>query len=438
MGEFVPRRRVAVRSPHGAGKTALASWIVLWGVLTSDDVKVVTTASAWRQLSKFLWPEIGKWARRIRWDRLGRAPIAKGKELLDLSIKMGPTQEAFAVASDNADLIEGAHAEKLIYIFDEAKAVGEDTWDAAEGAFATGDCYAFAISTPGNRSGRFYEIHRKAAGYENWWTRHIRLDETISAGRVSAEWAEERRLQWGEESPVYQAKVLGEFPEQSENALFSLNWIEAARERELPLDEQAPTLQAADIARFGDDDSCDLVGRGDVVLEGEIWHGNDLMQSAGRIKAKAHPAKVDVIGMGGGVVDRLREQGFDVTPVDFGGAPADKEHYRDVRDESYYTLSERFRDGRIDLSRLPKPIYDRLCGELTAMGYDYTSDGKIAVWPKKKIKELTGHSPDVADTLAILYSGVIHRPGETEAVKMEKQASRWNTSERGGSRWRNH
>jgi len=437
LGEFVSQRRVAVRSPHGAGKTALASWITLWAVLTSEDIKVITTASAWRQLSKFLWPEIGKWTRRIRWDKVGRLPIIKGKELLDLSIKIGPTQEAFAVASDNADLIEGAHAEKLIYIFDEAKAINEDTWDAAEGAFASGDCYAFAISTPGNRSGRFYEIHRHAPGYEGWWTRHITLEETIAAGRVKEDWAKDRLKQWGLDSPVYQAKVLGEFPEQSENALFSLNWVEAARERELSIDETMPIVQGCDIARFGDDSSCSFVGQGDVVLEAEIWNGNDLMTSAGRIKAKTYPAKVDVIGMGGGVVDRLREQGFPVTPINFSESPIDKEHYRDVRDESYYTLSKRFKEGHIDLTRIPKDIYDRLCGELTAMGYDYTSDGKIAVWPKKKIKETTGHSPDCADTLAILYCGSTFRQGQNEAVKILGHQSRWanDLSTRTGSRW---
>src|SRR5262245_35543394 len=70
LGNFVSAKRTAVRGPHGLGKTALASWIVLWGILTSDDIKIPVTASAWRQLSKFLWPEIHKWARRLRWDKL--------------------------------------------------------------------------------------------------------------------------------------------------------------------------------------------------------------------------------------------------------------------------------------------------------------------------------------------------------------------------------
>ena len=45
--------RVAVRSPHGAGKTLLASILVHHAVLTAtSDCKVPTTARAWRKLEK--------------------------------------------------------------------------------------------------------------------------------------------------------------------------------------------------------------------------------------------------------------------------------------------------------------------------------------------------------------------------------------------------
>src|SRR5688572_17833774 len=88
---LVEYKRVAVRGPHGLGKTAIASWVTLWAMYAfTDDVKVLTTASVHRQLQKFLWPEIRKWARRIQWAENARPRI------LDLSIKM-PGKEAFAI-----------------------------------------------------------------------------------------------------------------------------------------------------------------------------------------------------------------------------------------------------------------------------------------------------------------------------------------------------
>lgn len=66
LAESVRRKRIAIRGPHGLGKSAVASWLVLHFALTNDgeiDWKLPTTASVWRQLTKFLWPEIHKWSR---------------------------------------------------------------------------------------------------------------------------------------------------------------------------------------------------------------------------------------------------------------------------------------------------------------------------------------------------------------------------------------
>lgn len=426
LAELPKRKRVAVRGPHGLGKTAMASWIVLWAVLTSEEVKVPTTASAWRQLTKFLWPEIHKWARRIRWGKLDRGPLSRW-ELLGLSLKPRPNCEAFAVASDNPELIEGAHAERIVYVFDEAKAIPDGTWDAAEGAFSIGDCYAVAISTPGDRSGRFYDIHRRAPGYEDWWTRHVTLEEAIAAKRMTREWADARRKQWGEESPVYQARVLGEFPEQSEDTLVSLAWIEAARERELvPADTDDHCL-GLDVARFGDDDSALIERHGPCAMDGETWHGHDTMQTAGRAQAKRLHVNVDVIGIGSGVFDRLRELKRPCSPINVGEAAKDGEHFENLRAELFWALRDRFREGNIDLSRLPREIYDRLSGELTSIKFAYTSSGKLKLEAKADMKKRLGHSPDLADALALAYASPGVRLSEIGSVGAAP--SRWELGE---------
>ncbi len=158
-------RRGCVRGPHGLGKSAMAAWIVLWFALTRDgqDWKVVTTASVWRQLSVYLWPEIHKWSRRIRWDVVGREPFT-ADELLLLQLKL-VTGSANAVASDNHESIEGAHADQILYVFDESKAIPAAIFDAAEGAFSSGVAYAVAISTPGEPAGRFFEIQTRKPGF---------------------------------------------------------------------------------------------------------------------------------------------------------------------------------------------------------------------------------------------------------------------------------
>jgi hypothetical protein len=148
---------------------------------------------------------------------------------LALKLKSG---EAFAVASDDPGLVEGAHADSVLLIIDEGKSVPATMWDALEGLLAgDGEVMALAISTPGPPVGRFFDIHRRAPGLEDWKPIHISLEDCIAAGRVSREWAEQRAKQWSTESAVYMNRVLGEFCTDDEAGVIPLQWIEAAIER---------------------------------------------------------------------------------------------------------------------------------------------------------------------------------------------------------------
>lgn len=240
LTKLVTEGRASVRGPHGLGKTMLAALAVLWFATTREDArkdwKCPTTASAWRQLEHYLWPEIHKWAKRLRWDVLDRAPFNDRTELqvLNLRLEWG---SAFAVASDNAALIEGVHADSVLYIFDESKTIPADTFDAAEGAFSgagedtPAEAFGLAQSTPGEPSGRFYEMHQRKPGLEDWWVRHVTKEEAIAAGRVSREWTEKRKAQWGEDSAVYANRVEGEFHSSDADGVIPLEWVERANER---------------------------------------------------------------------------------------------------------------------------------------------------------------------------------------------------------------
>ena len=323
LANVVTYRRESVRGPHGLGKTAVAAILVHWFALTrdGDDWKVLTTASAWRQLTAYLWPEIEKWGQRLRWDVIGREPYKGGEELLRRSLKLASGQ-ATALASDQPEALEGAHADQLLYILDEAKAIGPQTFDAIEGAFAAGECYALAISTPGEPAGRFYEIQSRRPGTEDWHVTHVSLEQAISAGRVSAEWAAQRAKQWGKGSAVYANRVLGEFAASAQDGVIPLAWVEAANERWLAWQESGkeppPFISVGvDVARSGSDKTiCALLHEGGLISELREGSCSDTMavcgQVAGILKGKGGNAVVDVIGIGAGVVDRLREQGFEV------------------------------------------------------------------------------------------------------------------------------
>ncbi|MBA3868597.1 MAG: hypothetical protein H0X30_05550 [Anaerolineae bacterium] len=435
LRELVIHKRVCVRGPHGLGKTALAAWVVLWGMYAFDtDVKIPTTASAWRQLTFYLWPEIRQWAKRAQLD--------KGMRILDLALKM-PNKEAFAVASDDPALIEGAHASTLIYVFDESKSIPDGVFQAAEGAFSgagtdTGNrAYALAISTPGEPSGVFHSIQTRRPGYEDWIAIHVTLEECIAAGRISREWADQRKKQWGENSAPYRNRVLGEFADSGEDSVIPLSWVEKANERwEKCSGMGSGSLSyGLDPARYGDDSTttAKLVGR---VLESLTYREQQsTMQTAGRMVALA-PDKntsigVDVIGVGAGVYDRLHELGYKKAKAINASESAKDERGKPLTDASgtlefynkrsqlWWALREALDPESEDPLALPPD--DRLTGDLTAPTYDYTSNGRIRVESKDDIRARIGRSTDAADALALALDAA--RPGRGGATMVRGKYS---------------
>ncbi len=434
LTRLVEHKRVATRGPHGFGKTTTAAWAVLWFANTRDgeDWKIPTTASSWRQLSKFLWPEIHKWARRLNWELLGRPPYTRN-ELLGLSLKLR-TGEAFAAASDVPDLIEGAHADHLLYVFDEAKIIPAATFDAAEGAFSGGglgsqEALALASSTPGDPSGRFYDIHARKPGYEDWDVRHVSLAESIASGRISPTWAAQRKRQWGETSPIYLNRTLGEFAANDVDSVIPLAWIEAAIERwkEWRDSEESLLLEltavGVDIGRGGDPSVLALRDE-DTLVEFRRTTVPDIMAPVGMVggvlRRYGGTAVIDIIGLGAGCYDRLREvrevemeKGLTVEWQVLPFCASATKMVAKLRDRSgelgfvnlraaaYWRFRELLDPAYHSTLRLPDD--DLLIGDLLATQYKITSAG-IQIIPKEKIKEKLGRSPDTADAAVQAYA----------------------------------
>ncbi|MCK9597906.1 MAG: hypothetical protein M0R06_02625 [Sphaerochaeta sp.] len=427
LSNLVSYRRESARGPHGLGKTALIAWAVLWFALTNDgdtDWKIPITASAWRQLTKFAMPEIRKWARKLNWQKIGREPFNERLELTQLSLKLS-TGEAFALASDNSALIEGAHASRILYIFDESKEIPAGTWDSAEGAFSTGDCYWLAVSTPGEPSGRFYEIQAKRPGYEDWHVRHVALEDAIEAGRIDKDWAEKRKRQWGEDSAVYQNRVKGEFASSEADGVIPLSWIEKANERwnewndaktsghwpdESEYVELAFTSVGVDVARSGEDRTVLALRFERVISEIRDYHLEDTMETTGRVvgvlEKNGGKAIVDVIGIGAGVVDRLRELRKSCIPfnasehTDFMDSSGEL-GFINCRSGAWWNLRELLDPDSGNNIALPES--DLLTGDLVAPHWQVQSGGKIQVEAKDDIKERIGRSTDFGDAVVMAF-----------------------------------
>jgi len=418
LRNLVVHGRVVVKGPHGLGKTTINALAILWFAYTRDgeDWKVVTTASAWRQLTVYLWPEVHKWARRVREDVTGRPQLLAGTELLDLNIKL-TTGQASAVASNDPAKIEGAHADQILYIFDEAKTVPEETFDAAEGAFSTGHAYGLAQSTPGQPQGRFYDLCRRKPGTEDWYPINVTKEQCIASGRMNPDWAEKRRRQWGEKNPVYRNRVLGEFASQGTQVVIPLEWVEAAQLRwaEWRQRDLLPpfTCVGVDVGGGGEDPSMLAIRHALVISEIRRFPSPDEMELTGatvgilRKHGGEGYAAVDVIGIGAGVVSRLRELGYEVLAfnasehtdaMDLSG----ELHYANKRSAAWWNMREMLNPASgLDVCLPPDTDEVDLTAELTAPTWRLVSGGRILIESKDDLRKSgrLGHSTDAADAV---------------------------------------
>lgn len=422
LGSVVAEKRVAVRGPHGLGKTALEAILLWWFALTREDKKVdwkvASTAGAWRQLERYLWPEVHKWAKRLIPLEIGRGPINTRTELMNINLKLEYGQ-AFAVASDDPALIEGVHADSVLYLFDESKSIIAGTFDAAEGAFSGSgehtslEAFAVAMSTPGTPNGRFYDIHSRKKGLEDWWARHVTVEEAMDAGRIDQDWVDQRKLQWGEDSAVYANRVLGEFHSDDEDGVIPLSWVEKANERWLEWQEAGrPAVPGrrtvgVDVARYGDDKTVLALRDGDVCTDLRRYTKQDTMATVGVVKGvlekdPTRDAIVDVIGVGGGVVDRLREQKHSVVAFNASAGTDAKDRsgelgFSNCRSAAWWGLREAL-DPAYG-STLALPPEKTLIGDLCAPKYKILSGGKIQIESKDDIRKRISRSPDDGDAV---------------------------------------
>ncbi len=190
------------------------------------------------------------------------------------------------------------------------------------------------------------------------------------------------------------------------NNLLRYSDIRGAVDREIKADtSEAVRVIGVDIARFGDDSSAAIGREGTTVVLLEQWVKSDLMDTAGRIASliqqfEPDETNIDAIGLGAGVVDRLREQHFQVNAIESSSRPDFKDNVVNLRAEMYDELRELFELGEVSI-----PNNVALIAELSGIKYRFNSNGKLLIESKEEMKKRGIKSPDLADALALTFKG---------------------------------
>jgi len=417
----VSNKRTAVRSANGMGKTHGAAVLLLWFCSTRKGI-VLSTAPTWSHVKHRLWGEVAKLYRSSQLP-LGGDFLPDGCRW-----RLGDYWEAFGLSTNDESNFQGGHAENLLILFDEAQGVDAKIWGAAESMMVGQKARWLVIGNPLEPKGDFHKAFSKPA---EWATatlsalehpNYIAGEERIP-GAVTREWVNERREAWGENDPRYQARILGEFPEQGDDRVVPNAYLEKAV-KALAQDSDEGIHIGVDVARFGTDETVLLVMRDGVVEQEKRYAGLDGLQVAGAVQVLAKEVGVtskdalrrihiDPIGVGASVMDSLKAVGWKCDAVNFAEKP--RGTYRDEcgdmafanqRAELWWACRELLR-----LNRLCIPSrFGHTWEELSEPGYHYDSKGRLVVEAKDKVKARLGRSPDGADAVCLALAR--RGPGE--------------------------
>jgi hypothetical protein len=388
---------------------------VPWFNTCFKNSRVITTAPTGRQVKEVTWAEIHKTIRGTI--------LEKFMEVQSTKISITADWGAIGTSSDKPENIEGFHADYLLFIIDEAKGVSQSIFDAIMGTQTT-KTKIFMVSTPSPVPlGEFFNSFKPGSIYNapNGINLHFSAFESPRPGMPK--YIEMMKKKYGEDSPVYQMKVLGNFPDISDDTLIPWQHANAAVVRKIDIDykKEFKRVQSCDPARFGSDITVIFVVDKQKIENKWVkkvihceWYGKkDTSYTAGKnheIALKFHPNKlrVDCGGgdIGAGVVDQLmlmEDIAQIVEPFVAGGTQGfsseDSSYYQNNKAKAYDYLRKDFEDGVLQ-------IRDEgdLIEQLILLKKKFGSSGKLQILDyddKIKSKDVVHKSPDFSDSLSI-------------------------------------
>lgn len=425
----------SVRSGHGVGKSTVEAWVVIWFMVTRPFPKIPCTAPTQHQLFDILWAEVSKW---LRHNKALADEIVWTKEKVYMK---GYPEEWFAVArtASKPDALQGFHADDVLYIIDEASGVDDSIFEPVLGALSTPGAKLLMCGNPTQLSGFFYESHNKnRASYAAF---HI---DGRKSSRVSQDFVQTIIRMYGEDSDVFRVRVAGDFPLQEDDIFIPLPLVENSIMTEYSPRKKPDSIHiGCDVARFGDDRT--VIGY-KIDEKAEFYkkrQGQDTMETADDIvllgemlvqryrltpdKDDPIPVKVDDGGVGGGVVDRLRQMKrnapeklwwLEIYPVIFGQRIKHK-HYHDSTTYMMSVVKKLLQpydeDGHRKPVELILPDDDDLVAQLSGRKYGLTETSKIKVESKDAMKKRGRPSPDEADCVLLLCLPV--KPPKKKGVR---------------------
>lgn len=436
---FFAKRFLAVAGGRKGSKTETEALLAITALCTRECV-VLTTGPGDRQVKEQLWQRIAK---IVADARAGGAKLPGelqstrwwiGPEHYALGFSTGArTGEAGAgratgwhagvVVPDDPDAVMTAEevaalqqrakdtGRPLFVIMDEGATIEAPIYNALEGSLSGPIAHQAIFLNPTREADDPHPCVRAFAPrsrYHRMRVTQLREHEDIGddAGLVFDEvfrtpqwlyypdWVEAQRIAWQPPSPLWSAYVEGRFPVQGvERRFITRAMLDAAEGADLP-DSGEPEGRhlSVDVARQGRDESVATLWTCGVVSATHSWRSDDLMETADIVVELMHawsplestpiPARnthLDIIGLGAGVFDRLKQLGYYVDGVDVGAAPK--------YDWKWLTGPMRFANRKAELHWIARRLFQE---RRASIPKQYTDLRTQATWTRYEFQERNG------------------------------------------------
>lgn len=432
LESLLVNRHTAVPAGFDLGKSWIASRAVMFWIDTAEpdeNVFVVTTAPSNTQVKGIIWREINMAHRKAK---LAGSVSSLNWRLAGRDVAIGYKPSDYGQAG-----FQGFHADRVLVVLDEAAGVVDMLWDGAEGIAANDDSRILAIGNPEAATDRFGKVCEPGS---NWNVIRIRafdsprvtgepIPEKLVKNLVGPTWIEERRNEWGEDSPMWLSKVEAQFVRDMKMAVVPYSWaMNCARREDDVVDSDDDLVELGCDVGAGGDESVIIERRGNRV--GRIWASQhedsellagDLMYAIRETGASS--IKIDGIGVGWGVAGFLRNliEQHDlecvVHVVDVRNSSSEPHKYANLRSEIWWEIGrEMCRTQGWDLTDLLRnedaelqKRGEQTINEMCEPKYKNDTAGRIRVEPKEDTIKRLKRSPDHADALLLAF----YTPPET-------------------------
>jgi hypothetical protein len=414
VAENLDRFRFAVVVAHRrAGKTVEMIVHLMTKALSDkrNDARFAYIAPFYTQAKAVAWSYLARYSSPI--------PGVKVNES-ELWVEYPNGARITLFGADRPDRLRGIYLDGCV--LDEVAQMRPEVWgEIIRPCLADRLGWAVFIGTPKGVN-QFFEIFQQAQADDNWFAGSYPVSVTKALPESELDAA---RKEMSEDQ--YRQEFECDFYAAVENVLIDMPNILEARKRTLQNDVYAifPKILGVDVARFGDDRSVIFKRQGKKAFEPLVFQGMDLMALANAVAKeieiwKPQAVFVDESGVGGGVIDRLRQMSYkQIIGVNFGGKPDEPARYANKRSEMWHLMGKWIDDGA-DI-----PDRNDLSFELSAPTYKIDKKDRVLLESKDKLKERGYPSPDLGDGLALTFA---HRIQPIDPVQhLSKQEKDWLT-----------